>query len=256
MAQVTSRISDDLEAALNHWAAEAGVQRADLIRQILAEATEARREGRATFERSDAPGPADLARLAAKLDTQTTELDRILRQNAKRDAELLKSAREDTLGISEARSKIVTDMTTQLRTAFDTLHRGWVQTRDELSSLMQAPPQLPGIDAKLDRILEAARAPRTARTYNIGLGDWSGGMLMSAGLIVLTAGMFAFVALAAVLPERWLELRTANRMLGGGDRAICRLVDYHYGTGLTRCRIAVQGRTVTLTASAAKAGRR
>lgn len=256
MAQVTSRVSDDLEAALNHWAAEAGVQRADLIRRILAEATEARREGRATFGRSDAPGAADLARLAAKLDTQTTELDRILRQNAKRDVELLKSAREDTLGISEARSKIVADMTAELRTAFDTLHRGWVQTRDELSSLMQTPPQLPGIDGKLDHILEVVRAPRTARTYNIGLGDWSGGTLVSAGLIVLTIGMFAFLALAAMLPERWLELRTANRMLGGGDRAICRLVDYHYGTGLTHCRIAVQGQTVNVTARAAKAERR
>lgn len=254
MAQVTSRVSDELEAALNHWAAEDGMQRADLIRQILAEATEARREGRATFERSEAPGPADLARLAAKLDTQTTELDRVLRQNAKRDAELLKSAREDTLGISDARAKIVADVTAELRVAFDTLHRGGVQTRSELSSLMQAPLRLSGIDGKLDRILEAARTPRTVRTYNIGLGDWSGGMLICAGLIILTFGMFAFVALAALLPERWLELRTANRMLGGGDRAICRLVDYQYETGLTRCLVAVKGRTVTVTASAAKAG--
>jgi hypothetical protein len=49
MVQVTSRVSDDLEAALNHWTAEAGVPRADLIRRILAEATETRREGRATW---------------------------------------------------------------------------------------------------------------------------------------------------------------------------------------------------------------
>ncbi len=256
MAQVTSRVSDALEAALNLWAADEGIQRADLIRQILAEAIEARRERRATFERSDAPGPADLARLVAKLDTQTIEIERMLRQNAKRDAELLKSARKDTLGVSDARAKIVADVTAELRAAFDTLHRGWMQTRAELSALMQTPPQLPGIDGKLDRILEAARAPRTVRTYNIGLGDWSGGMLMCAGLIVLAFGMFAFIALAALLPDRWLELRTANRMLGGGDRAICRLVDYQYETGLNRCRITAQGRTVTVTASAPQTARR
>ena len=81
MGQVTSRISDELEATLNRWAAEEGLQRSDLIRQILGEATEARREGRATFQRPEQPGPADLSRFAAKLEAQTIELDRVLRQN-------------------------------------------------------------------------------------------------------------------------------------------------------------------------------
>lgn len=100
MGQVTSRVSDELETALNRWAAEDGVQRSDLIRQILGEATDARREGRATFQRPEQPGPADLSRPVAKLDTQTTEIDRVLRQNAKRDAELARQARDDTRGVS------------------------------------------------------------------------------------------------------------------------------------------------------------
>lgn len=254
MGQVTSRLSDELEAALNRWAAEDGVQRSDLIRQILGEATDARREGRATFQRPEQPGPADLSRLVAKLDTQTTEIDRVLRQNAKRDAELARHARDDTRGVSEARDAIVADVIAQMRAALELVHGELVHTREELAALMQRLPQLVGIDGKLDRVLEAAQAPKVSKTYNIGLGNWSGGMLAMAGVIVLVFGMFAFVALAAILPERWLELRMANRMLGGGDRAICRLVDYHYGTGLTNCSTAVTGRTVTVTATAPRGG--
>lgn len=67
MGQVTSRVSDELETALNRWASEENVQRSDLIRQILSESAEARREGRAAFTRPDAPEPADLTRLVTKL---------------------------------------------------------------------------------------------------------------------------------------------------------------------------------------------
>ncbi len=248
MGQVTSRVSDELEAALNRWAAGEGMQRSDLVRQILTEAVDAHREGRARFERPELPGPADLQHLAARLDAQTTELDRVLRHNAKRDAELTRQARNDTRGVSEARDAIVADVAMQTRAALEVVHGELVRTREELETLLRSLPQLVGIDSKLDRVLEAARAPRVTKTYNIGPGDWSAGMLAMAGFIATVVGMFAFVALAAVLPERWLELRVANKMLGGGDRAICRLIDYHYDTGLMDCRTAVTSRMVTVTA--------
>ena len=143
-----------------------------------------------------------------------------------------------------------------MRGALETIHGELVRTREELMGFMGRLPQITTLDAKLDQALMAAREPRLVKNYNIGLGDWSGGTLALAGLIVVMIGMFAFTFLAALLPERWLELRYANRVLGGGDRAICRLVDYQYGTGLTNCRTAVAGRTVTVTATAPRASGR
>lgn len=256
MGQVTSRVSDELEDALNRWASELGISRPDLIREILGEAVAAHREGRARFERPEMPGPADFQRLATKLDEQTTELDRVLRQNAKRDADLARQARDDTVGVSAARDAIAADVVSQMRAALEVIHGELVRTREELTAMMQRLPQFLAMDARLGRIEELAGRERTAKVYNIGLGDWSGGMLASTGVIVLILGMFAYHGLAAALPERWLQIPSANRMLGGGDRAICRLVGYHYETGLADCRIRAENRTVTITSTFPRNGNR
>lgn len=255
MGQVTSRVSEELEAALNRWAAEEGVQRSDLIRRILTESVDARREGRASFERSDAPGPADLARIVAKLDQQTTELDRILRRDAKRDAELVKSARDDTLGVSEARAAIVGDVVASLRAALEVLHGELVRTRDDLTALMVSLPQFQAMDGRLERIEELAGRERVKRVVNTGLGEWTWPVTAVVLAVMLLFGMLGFAGLAAVLPERWIELRYASRLLGGGDRAVCRLIDYQYGTGLTGCAGKTNGRTVIFTATAPRSVR-
>lgn len=255
MGQINARVSDAIVAGLDRWAAAIGIERSALVRDILAEAVTARSEGRASFERPDMPDPADLQHLAARLERQGVELDRIMRQNAKRDAELMKQARTDTVGVSQARDAIVADVVAHMRTALEAVHGELVRTRDELSALLRKLPQLVAIDGKLDQVLAAAQEPRVTRSYNIGLGHWSAGMLSIAGFTLLVFGMFGFMLVAAVLPERWLELRYANRLLGGGDRAICRLIDYHYDTGLLNCQTAVSGRTVTVTATAPRLGR-
>ena len=255
MAQINARVPDDVAARLDRWASATGIDRSVLVRDILAEAVTAHAEGRASFERPEMPGPAELLRLAARLDQQSTELDRVLRQNAKRDAELMRQARADTVGVSQARDTIVADVVAAMRGALETVHGELVRSREELLSLMERLPQIAAVDAKLDQMLTAVREPRVVKNYNIGLGNWSGGMLAMAGLLVIIAGMFGFSFLAEVLPERWLELRYANRLLGGGDRAICRLVDYQYGTGLTGCRTTIAGRTVTVTATAPQPAR-
>ena len=253
--QVNARLPDTVAPEFEQWALELGLEKGALARDLLIEAVHARREGRATFERPEIPGPADLARLATKLDEQTTELDRVLRQNAKRDADLARQARDDTVGVSAARDAIAADVVSQMRAALEVIHGELVRTREELAAMLQRLPQFLGMDARLDRIEELAGRERTAKVYNIGLGDWSGSMLATAGIVMLVVGMFAYHGHAAALPERWLQIPSANRMLGGGDRAICRLVDYHYDTGLTDCHIRTAGRTVTITSMLPRAGR-
>lgn len=244
--QVNARVPDEIGAALDRWASELGIERSALVRDIIAEAVQAKAEGRASFERPEMPGPADLNRIVVKLDEQTTELDRILRQNARRDAELVKSARDDTLAVSEARGAIVADVIAGLRAALEVLHGELVRTREELIALMGRLPQFAALADDLAQIRKLAERERTKTVYNIGLGDWRGGMLASAFIILVVMAMGFYFALAAILPSRLLATPTANRLLGGGDRGICRLIDYQYGT--TACGVQVAGREVTVTA--------
>lgn len=240
MVQVTARVTEELTAALNRWAGEEGVQRSDLIRNILTEAAEARQEGRASFQRPEMPEPADLARLVTRLDAQTTELERVLRQNAKRDAELSKRAQADRIGVSDARTGIVGDIEARTGGMLETFQAELVRTRDELTALLRRLPQLAGIDEKLDHILVEARKPRTS--LNLGFGDWSWRKVAVVLPCVLVAGMGAFFALTVVLPGRWFGIPLADRMLGGGDQAICRLIDHQHDTGMTDCEVRVRDR--------------
>lgn len=254
MVQVTSRVSEDLEAALNRWAAEEGLQRSELIRGILTEAAEARQGGRASFQRPEMPEPADLARLVTKLDAQTTELERVLRQNTKRDAELSKRAQADQIGVSDARTAIVGDIEARTGGMLETFQAELVRTRDELTALLRRLPQLAGIDEKLDHILVEARKPRTS--LNLGFGDWSWRRGAVALLCVPVAGMGALFALTVVLPGRWFGIPLADRMLGGGNQAICRLIDYQHDTGMTDCKTLVRGRSaIVLVNPSEKSGR-
>lgn len=245
MGQVTSRVSDELEASLNRWASEEGMQRSDLIRQVLGEAVQARLEGRATFERAALPGPPDLQRLAAKLDQQSTELDRVLRQNAKRDAELTRQVRDDTLGVSSARDAIVADVVARLRTALELIHGELVKTREELTTTVERLPQIAAVMAKLDRIEVFTQQPRSETVNRIGPEQWAPRWFVAIGATAIMLGAVAFYALGLILPSRWVAVPAANYLLGNGDQAICALVDYRIG--YRACRLRVSGRDMRVT---------
>ena len=92
--QVNARISPELDVEFDRWVERAWRRpAASWAWNIVTEALAARREGRATFSRPELPSPADLQHLTAKIDTMVTELDRVLRQNGKREAELARSAK-------------------------------------------------------------------------------------------------------------------------------------------------------------------
>ena len=62
---------------------------------------------------------------------------------------------------------------------------------------------------------------------------------------VMLFGIGCFFGFAALLPARWVALPSANRLLGGGDQAICALVNYRFGT--ERCTSRTNGREVGVT---------
>ncbi len=266
MVQVNPRVSAELDAALTQWAVDDKQSRPELIRQILAEAVDARREGRATFSRPELPTPADLQHLTAKVDTMVTELDRVLRQHGKREAELARSAKADAVGISEARTAIVTQLTTEFRQAYNAGQVGFDTVATALIAALTASPAFgalfpilqrierdPRVDAIGQRQLEQGgllkahtaaiaswvKQPRTHVTYSIWNEHWSGrtmGGLLLAGWV---ASIAIFFVLAMILPSSWLAVRSANTLLGGGDQAVCALVNYRMATD--RCRTELDG---------------
>lgn len=154
MGQITARISDELEAALNRWAADDGLQRADLIRNILTEAADAHRERRAMFDRPALPTPADLQHLTAEVRNLLVELNRVLRQNGKRDAELAQSAKEDAIGVSEARTAIIAQLTAEMGRLTDLLLARIADLPAGQVAALTASPVMTGIIAALKRIEE------------------------------------------------------------------------------------------------------
>ena len=227
--QVNARLMPELDAEFDRWATELGIERGKLARDIITEALTARREGRAMFEQPEAPEPQDQTRIMAMLPELTTELDRLLRQNNKRDAELLKKARENTLGVSEARSAIVNDVVAQTRGSLEGVQGELAALRDHHVEALQRQPRLDTIDArleglgaKLDKIEQHAREPRTVTYHQYGDKVFTGRGQILVVSIIASAGALALFGVAKA--SAWSSLGVS--ILGGGDTAICRAIEH------------------------------
>ena len=106
------------------------------------------------FNRPTLPGPTDIQRLAADVRDLSTELDRVLRQNAKRDAELVRRAKADMVGVSDARAAIVGDLTAEMRRTFASLAGKLAAQPAELITTLAGSPAVAGIAASLARLEE------------------------------------------------------------------------------------------------------
>lgn len=253
MGQVTARISDDLETALNRWAGDDGVQRSELIRQILTEATDARREGRAIFDAPAAPTPVDLQHLIAGVSNLLVELDRVLRQNAKRDAALVQDAKADAIGVSEARIAIITQLTTEMGRLIDTVLAALARLPAQQVAAFAASPMMTETTAALKRIeqhpflkdmqtrqeahtiaLQTLNAtinrqndqPRTVNNYTVWDKDWSRRKVVAGLAIVWLVCVASYHGAAWMLPASWLAVRSAQIQMGEETGAICTLLKY------------------------------
>ena len=273
--QVNARISPELNVEFDCWVSELGVTRGKLAWNIVTEALAARREGRATFSRPEQPSPVDLQHLTAGLRNMVTELERVFRQNGKRDAELAKSARTDTIGISEARTEIVAQLTAEFHRIYGANQVGLDKVAAELIAALTASPEFSGIAPALQRIerlpqldaidekhrelVEAVKAnnlaiarqgkkPAVHNSYILWDREWPGGIIaaaLSVVWLVCIASTFAFVM---ILPRSWLAVPSANLLLGGGDQAVCALVDYRMATDT--CRTEFGGKAMMVTVKA------
>lgn len=257
MAQVNVEFDDDTVKTLDRIAAKQSIRRTELVRRMVRELIDADAAGREPFSVPVQEMRAeDLAHVAREHRQLAIELDRVVRQNVKREADLRKAIEAYERDAAAARERGEREVSEALEREVAPFRAEIATLKADLATKIGNQPRLDAMESTLQQVRQLASQPRTAKVYNIGLGDWSGGMLATAGVVLLVLGMFAYHGLAAALPERWLQIPSANRMLGGGDRAICRLIDYHYETGLADCRIRAENRTVTITSTLPRNGNR
>ena len=257
MGQITSRVSDELEGALTRWAAENGRPRADLIREILAEAADAHQQGRAMFDKRQGVDPTDVQHLVANVGELQIELKRVLEQNIKREAALVRSAKEDTLGVSEARTAIVSRIVAELEQVRDVMLSVLARVPAEQAAALTASPAFVTLTAAVNAQTDALRKhivaanrwfeqPCTQINYVLWDRSWSTRKVVAAlsAFWLMSVGSYFFLAMT--LPGSWLAVRSANQLLGGGDQAICALVNYRMSTENCRTRLNGEGLRVSI----------
>ena len=258
--QINARVPDEVATGLDRWSSATGIERSMLVRDILVEAVTARAEGRASFERPEAVSPADVRYLVTDLRGLQVELKRVLDQNIKRDAALVKSAREDSLGVSEARTAIVSRLAAEGQQVQGVVLAALAKLPAEQTSAVAASPTFAAMVAALNAQAKAIREliaatnrcfeqPRTQIRYTVWDKDWSG---RTVGAALIAAWLFcvgSYFLLAMSLPPQWLAVRSANHLLGGGDQAVCALVNYRLATDSCRTQFEGGAERVTVRAT-------
>ena len=245
--QVNVRLGDENDAALSRCAAERGIERSALVKLFVQDCLAAWREKRAVFDQPKQLGPGDVVALGAMLERAYMEIDRIAVTWASHESEMHRLEREDQLALTRARAEFVKGMPERITASLNPIRAEMAMFAERIDKQ----PRLDAIDerqrAHTDALRENTAAirsleqqPRTKVNYTIWDSDWSGRKIGAAllGLWAVCVASYFFIAMA--LPPSWFAVRSANYLLGGGDQAVCALVNYRLATD--SCRTQFEGK--------------
>lgn len=243
--QVNVRLGDEDDTALTRCAVERGLERATLAKLFVRECLDAWRDGRAVFDRPEQLGPGDVVAIGARLDKAVMEIDRIAQTWAAHESAMHKLEREDQLALTRVRTEFIRGMPERIKGSLNPIRAEMLL----LAERIDRQPRLDAIDEQQRTHTEALREntaairslerqPRTKVSYTVWDRDWSGRKMGVAllGLWALCVSSYFFAAM--VLPPSWFAIRSANYLLGGGDQAICALVNYRLATDSCRTQFA------------------
>ncbi len=239
--QVNIRLTPELDADFDRWAAELAVERGKLAKDVVTEALAARREGRATFEPSATLGPGDLIATQATLERGVMEIDRIATVWARHEADIRKQERDNQLARTHAQNEFLVDLPERITGSLNPIREEMLVMAERI----EKQPRLDEIDRKQLEHSDALKAntaaiecwgklPRTHTSYTVWEQEWSGRKIGAALFVVWLLCIGSFFVLAIILPGSWLAVRSASRLLGGGDQAVCALVNYRMSTDSCR----------------------
>ena len=239
--QLNVRLSSDDDADLCSWAAELGLERSALGKEIFREALLARREGRASFERPATLGPGDLIAINAKLDGALMEIERIADTWAAHEAQMRKLERKDQVLLHRARTEFIAGMPERIGNSLNPIRK----EMEELAGRIEKQPRLDAIDGGLPELRAelksntaqvAALEKQPRRITGIVLGDdrvWSTGFLCLWSIAMMLIGWTALVPV--------FSATSANTIIASGvladDTAMCELIERRYGR--SDCQVPV-----------------
>lgn len=255
--QVNIRLTSGEHARLLEWAAEVGLERGVLARDILVEGIDARSEARATFRR-ETLGPGDLVALAVRLDTAVMEVERFAKTWATHETELLSLERQDRVAMHSARVEFLAGFPERISRSLEPI-------KTEMTAMKAAiadQPRLDAIDKKQAELVEAVRENTRAirvvrkdsrKAFGIILSDggvWSTLFVCQWSLLMVASGMFVVSAFGMTFPGIGIPLA---HKLAAGDAEFCRLVRYRFE--VDSCQVPVGHRIDPADASAAASGK-
>ena len=255
MAQLNIRLAPDHDAEFERWKDDLGVERGKLGKDIIIEALAARREGRAMFETPVTLGPGDMIAMQATLERGVMEIDRIATAWAKHEAGMHKLERDDQLALTRARNEFMAGLPDRIHASFNPIRKEMLA----LAERIDRQPRLDAIDDKQRELAEAVKAnnlaierwgkkPAVHNSYILWNREWPGGIIAAALSVTWLVCIASTVAIVMILPRSWLAVPSANLLLGGGDQAVCALVDYRMATDT--CRTEFGGKAMTVTVKA------
>jgi hypothetical protein len=239
--QVNIRLTSGEHARLLEWAAEAGLERGALARDIVVEGIDAKSEGRATFSR-ETLGPGDLVALAAKLDKSVMEVERFANTWAAHETELLSLERQDRLAMHSARTEFLAGFPERISRSLEPIKAEMTVMKAAIADQ----PRLDAIDKKQAELVEAVRgnteaikevrkAPR--KVTGLVLSDdrfWSSAFVCLWSLLMVGAGIVFITGLGMSVPAIGIPL---SHKLAAGDAEFCRLIRYRFET--ETCQVPV-----------------
>lgn len=254
--QVNVRLVDEDDAALTRCAAERGVERTTLAKSFVRECLDAWRDGRAVFDRPEQLGPGDVIAFGARLDKAVMEIDRIAQAWAAHESDMHKLEREDQLALTRVRAEFIQGMPERITASLNPI-------RAEMLLLAERIDRQPRLDAIDERqrdhsellrdntaaIRSLERQPRTNVSYTIWDKELSGRKVGAALAVIWLLSVSSYFFAAMALPPSWFAVRSANYLLGGGDQAVCALVNYRLATD--SCRTQFEGKAGRITVRAA-----
>lgn len=235
----------DVLQALDRIAAKQSISRPDLLRRIADEAIAADADGREPFTAvAQAMTGEDFQHMGQRIGDLTTKLERVVRDDERRDGKFHQVAKAYESDAEAARERGERRLREELSEALLPFTQQLSSMQKSLELAIANQPRLDAIDASINAARTATTAerqelrkiasqPRTEN--NLVLSDkrkYRFGFLVALSLMLGVALMFLFLALAST--TTWSRAFVGDRILQN-DQAVCGYIDGRYGG--TKCQV-------------------
>jgi regulator of replication initiation timing len=230
MPQINVEFDEPTMRSIDRLASKLSIKRTDLFRRLAGEAIAADAEGRELFVPSLREVTADqVAHLIREVETLTTELERVTRQNTKLEADLRKALAAYECDAAKAQERGLREAEDALERKVEPLKAELAEHRAETARLVEEHPRLRQLEEGQARLMKALKLQQPPVQFHLGNHKLPVWWPLFALAMLTVFGFGLIIALSAMLPDRWMAVPVADRMLGG--RGFCVLVDNRMGEG-------------------------